>query len=190
VKNKVGPKQPPAASRFRKGQSGNPKGRPRKSRADVGSAFDMVIERTLTLTHSGQPREVTLEEALQQKTYQEALAGNRSARREVLKMIAKREHWLAKSRPQRHTVERLMEPTDPTNAHAALLLLGIAEPNARWTDGNDANEHLLLEPWAVQAALDRRRGWKLTEKEVSEIRRCTRAAETLRWPGGTPGSER
>src|SRR6516165_8954733 len=45
---------------------------------------------------------------------------------------------------------------------------------------------LLLEPWAVQAALRRRRGGqRLTEEELEEVRRCTRNPETLRWPRGT-----
>jgi hypothetical protein len=36
-----------------------------------------------------------VEEALQLRTYQNALAGNRAAQREVLKMIAKREKAMA-----------------------------------------------------------------------------------------------
>jgi hypothetical protein len=160
----VGPRQPPAATRFRKGHSGNPKGRPRKSRTDAVSAFDIVIDRTLTLTHDGKLREVTLEEALQHRTYREALSGNRSARREVLRMIAKREQWLAKKQPQQRSIKRLIEPSDPTNAHAALLLLGIAERDTRWNDPKEPYERLLLQPWAAQAALSRRRGWRLTSK--------------------------
>lgn len=49
----------------------------------------------LTVTQGGVPREVTVEEALQHQTYKDAIAGNRAARREVLKMIAKREAYLA-----------------------------------------------------------------------------------------------
>ena len=89
------PTQAPTSSRFRKGQSGNPKGRPRSERATPGSAFDIVIDKTLTVTQGGVPREVTVEEALQHRTYQDAIAGNRSARREVLKMIAAREKYLS-----------------------------------------------------------------------------------------------
>jgi len=77
----VGPGRPPVASRFRKGQSGNPKGRPKARPSPPPSAFDIVIDRTLTVTHNGKPREVTVEEALQHRTYQDALAGNRAARR-------------------------------------------------------------------------------------------------------------
>src|SRR5438552_3928857 len=123
----VGPRRPPAATRFRKGQSGNPKGRPKAGPRLPPSAFDIVIGRTLTVTLNGKAREVTVEEALQQRTYQDAIAGSRLARREIPKMIAKRETWLTAKKPKRGRIEMLSEPTDPDNADEALLLLGIAE---------------------------------------------------------------
>ena len=180
----AGPKHPPASSQFRKGQSGNPKGRPRSARATAGSAFDIVIDKTLTVTQGGVPREVTVEEALQHRTYQDAIAGNRSARREILKMIAAREKYLAAQQPpQPRKIERWIEPHDPENAEAAMLLLGIAVLTRAGRLQADVGPPVQLEPWAVQAALSRRRGGRgLTEREVSEIKRCTRAADTLRWP--------
>src|SRR4051812_47424756 len=87
----VGPGFPPQGSRFSKGVSGNPKGRPKAKRAAMPSAFDIVIDKVLTIAQSGVQRDITVEEALQHRTYQDAIAGNRPARREVLKWIAKRE---------------------------------------------------------------------------------------------------
>jgi hypothetical protein len=49
---------------FRKGHSGNPGGRPATSRASQDSAFDVLVEKTLTVTHHGAKREITMEEAL------------------------------------------------------------------------------------------------------------------------------
>jgi hypothetical protein len=73
---------------------------------------------------------------------------------------------------------------DPRNVDAAMCLLGIAAPDKSREENNPGA--LLLEPWAVQAALSRRRGRKaLAPNEIGEINRCTRAPETLRWPGGT-----
>lgn len=192
-------------SRFRKGQSGNPNGRPRSangSRSRVAretertSAFDLVIEKRLTLTQDGQPREVTIEEALQLKTYQDALAGKRLAQRAVLKMIVEREVALSQRR-QRAATRSLAQPArkplqvmkkDPDNAFDAMLLLGIAteevppqgplEPDA----SGRRRRFLRLEPWAVQAAIDRRRRSGLTEQEIRNVELCTRDADSLLWP--------
>ena len=91
----VGPGHPPRACRFKKGQSGNPTGRPkRKPGAESPSAFDIIVDKTLTVIRNGAPCELTVAEALQHKTYQDALAGNRPARRAILKMVAKREKAL------------------------------------------------------------------------------------------------
>jgi hypothetical protein len=99
-------------------------------------------------------------------------------------MIAKRETWLAAKAPKYRPLKRLTEPVDPDNANEALILLGIAEPDPRWGSSNDRYERLLLQPWAVQAALSRSGRRRLSAQDISEIKRCTRDAETLRWPAG------
>ena len=182
----VGRGRPPAAGRFRKGESGNPKGRPKSGPSRSSSAFGIVIDRTLTVTQNGAPREVTVEEALQHRTYQDAIAGNRAARREVLKMIAKREKWLAAKAPkQHHNVEMLLEHAKPANANEALLLLGVAERDTRDYGPNDQYERLLRRPWAVQVALSRPGRRRLSAEDVSDIKCSTRDPQTLRWPAGT-----
>jgi hypothetical protein len=171
---------------FRKGGSGNPGGRPTASRASQASAFDVVVERTLTVAHHGGTREITMEEALQQRTYRDALAGKRMAQREVLKWIVKRDAWLAKHAPKAWPAITRHISDDPDNADAALLLLGIAAANPARADIGADRAQLLLEPWAVQAALRRRRGGqRLTGRERDEIRRCTRNPDSIRWPRGT-----
>lgn len=174
----------PRSSRFRKGQSGNPRGRPRKRPEAKTSAFDVVIDRTLTITQGGVAREVTVDEALQHKTYQAAIAGDRAARREVLKMIAKREKAMAVKAPAFAPAEMKVQKEDPTNADDALLILGIARPDPRWSgqSASDKRERLLLETWAVKAALSRRSARKMTGRELAEARRCTHDAGSIRWP--------
>lgn len=172
--------------RFSKGKSGNPKGRPRAPKeTGTGSAFDIVIDKTLTVTHGGQPREVTVEEALHHRIYLDSIAGSASARRQLLKMILKRERYLASHRrPAPKAIEQRIE-SDPRNADQAMLILGIAcqDPNRQGPSFH--GEQLLLAPWAVQAALSRRRGGtQLTEKQEREIERCTLDREKLRWPRG------
>ena len=175
-------KGPPESTQFKKGQSGNPRGRPKKKVKSQPSAFDIVIDRTLTITQNGKPREVTVDEALQHKTYQEAIAGNRSARREVLKMIAKREKEITKRAPPSSGVDLKKEGPDPRNADEALLILGIARRDPRWREELPGDrERLLLEPWAVEAALRRPGPTMMTEREISEARRCTFEPHTLKW---------
>jgi hypothetical protein len=177
----------PRTGQFRKGHSGNPKGRPRKQRAlpdAPRSAFEVVLKKRVTVTQGGIDRELSVEEALQLRTYQDALAGNRAARREVVKMIAKREKAMEEKglRAEREIPSVTQKLSlDPRNADAAMCLLGIAAPNK---SREEYDPHaILLEPWAVQAALRRRGGGKaLTMEDVSDIKRCTRAPETLRWP--------
>lgn len=172
---------------FGKCRSGNPGGRPKGSGAAQPSVFDAVVGKTLTVFLHGVTRELTVEEVLQQRTYRDALAGERMAIREVVKWILKREAWLAKHAPKasRALIKQHVSP-DPDNADAALILLGIAAANPKRSEFGENRAQLLLEPWATQAALRRRRGGqRLTEQERNEIRRCTRNANSLHWPRGT-----
>ena len=172
---------------FPKGRSGNPNGRPTSSRASRASAFEVIVEKTLTVDDGGGTREITVEEALQRRTYRDALAGKRMAMREVVRWIRKREAWLAEHMPKASRHDFVLRLTDdPDNADTALLLLGIAAHNPDRAEWGKDRAQLLLEPWAVQAALRRRRGGhRLIDKEREEIRRCTRDPDSLRWARGT-----
>jgi hypothetical protein len=103
-------------------------------------------------------------------------------------MIARREKAITqrKSRPRPQTInlwDWVKQEPDPSNADEAVLILGIACCDPRWIDKPAGDrERLLLEPWAVKAALSRRATRKLDGKELDEARRCTRDARTLRWP--------
>ncbi len=172
---------------FSKGSSPNPGGRPIGSRAPKPSVFEVLVEKTVTVTDHAGTRELTMEEALEQRIYQDALAGKRMAMREVAKWIIKRQAWLAKHAPKASwpQVTSHISP-DPDNADAALLLLRIAAPNPKRAEFGKKRAQLLLEPWAAQAALRRRRGGQhLTDAERHAIRRCTRDPDCLRWPRGT-----
>jgi hypothetical protein len=169
---------------FPKGRSGNLNGRPKNSRVPKASAFEVLVDKTVTITDGGGTREIPVKEALQKRTLQDALAGKRMAVRTVIKWIMKREAWLEKHAPK-------AQPTpfpisiDPDNADAALVLLGIAAPDPARADVRAERAQLVLESWAVQAALNRRRGRRrLTEQELKRVRHSTRDPDTVRWPQG------
>lgn len=176
-------KPPPVETRFKPGESGNPKGRPRKygARAEP-SAFDILEGRSFSLRLRNRVEELSVEEALQQKTYQAAIDGSQRACREVLKMIMQRETALQKLRPPpRQAIERLIEGPNPTNATEAMLLLGIVTEDTR-REPENGTPHVLLEPWAVQMALERRSLSTLAASDIQSVRRMTRSAETLVLP--------
>ena len=163
------------SGRFAKGASGNPAGRPRKQAPPQPSAFDIIIDRTLTITQNGCTREVTVDEALQQKTYHDAIAGSRMAQREVMKMIEKREKARSVKAPSRNPIRLERAPPDPVNADAALLLLDIT----RITE--DELKRTRMTSWIVQAALDRQRA-ALSKEQLDDARRDTLAPHEVRWP--------
>lgn len=176
---------PPLATRFQKGKSGNPKGRPKSQPKRPTSAFDVFADKTLTIRRNGVEQQVTVEEALQHRTYQDAISGNRAARRQVLEWIREREEAIA-HRDKRHPHVEMKISDNPDNADEALLLLGIASRDPSRQFDKELREQLLLEPWAVQMALSRRHGGhRLTSDEIEDIKRCTSESSALHWPRGS-----
>ncbi|MGN3973663.1 DUF5681 domain-containing protein [Tsuneonella sp. SYSU-LHT278] len=169
-------------TRFVKGRSGNPAGRPKKRRPHV-SAFDIVFDKTLTVTQGGKERELTIEEALELQTYQAALKGSKMAIRKVLKMIEKREVALAKMSPAPVRSMRVVHEYSSDNLRDALLILGIAEHDPKWSEKTD--QSLRIATWATQAGLSRPGRRKYTDREVSDIKFFTLDADALRWPRGS-----
>lgn len=167
-------------ARFAKGQSGNPAGRPKKRRPEI-SAFDIVFDRRMSVMQDGIERELTAEEALEWQTLQAAFKGSRTAIRQVLKMIAKREAALEKRQPAKKPVE-VKRAFFSDNARGALELLDIAIPDPGLTGADRDTVRMMLKPWAVEAALARRGGKALTEKELADCKFFTLDSDKVRWP--------
>jgi Family of unknown function (DUF5681) len=168
-------------TRFVKGQSGNPKGRPRARRPDV-SAFDIIFDKRLTATQNGVERELTIDEALHLQTYQAALKGQKMAIRAVLKMIEKREIALARLAPQIASKPiEIVREFNAENADEPMRLLGIAsytEPDAYRSE-----RQLKLEPWVTELVIDRqRRRGSISDSSECRLRNLTHSPECLKLP--------
>ena len=167
--------------KFRKGVSGNPKGRPKGSKPADGSAsaFDIIVDKTLMVTKDGEPREMSVEEALQQKVYQQAIDGSRTAQRENLRMLMKREKAREKKTSTKEARLEIKSVYAAKKMDDAVMILGI---------GQQSDSHFSswkLVPWAVQLGLRRRRGAaRLTRLDVQSIREGCLEFEVLEWPKG------
>lgn len=163
-------------TRFKPGQSGNPNGRPKKNQP-TGSAFDIILDHSLTVVQNGKERDLTVEEALELQTYQAALGGSRMAIRKILKMFEKREKALAKNyKPERQPIKTEMHYTSD-NADDAMRLLGIADAEP----GSDG-KRVKLRAWATQAALSRPGRRQYKSKDIDNIKTFTFDEGTLKWP--------
>ena len=73
----VGYKRPPAHTRFTKGRSGNPKGRPRARHRQI--PYDTVLGQMVTVREEGRERRITAAEAFILQLTQKGLAGDSAA---------------------------------------------------------------------------------------------------------------
>jgi hypothetical protein len=81
----VGYRNPPLASRFRKGQSGNHKGRPRGRRREL--PYDAVLGQEVIIRENGRERRVTAAEAFLLQLIKLGLDGDSAAARTAIAAI-------------------------------------------------------------------------------------------------------
>lgn len=82
----VGYGKPPKHSRFRKGQSGNPKGRPRSAKGLKTIVREVMLEKVIVRTSAGEKR-VSRAEALVLKNLELATKGNPKALDKLLQLF-------------------------------------------------------------------------------------------------------
>ena len=81
----VGYGKPPIHSRFQKGQSGNPSGKPKKvlSHAEI---MARELDTKVTITEDGKKKRVTKREVMHKATLQKAMKGDLKAAKMVLEL--------------------------------------------------------------------------------------------------------
>ncbi len=138
----VGYKRPPSHSRFVKGKSGNPKGRP-KSTGGRNTLAD-AINRPVKVTLDGIPRKMPLPEATVMALAQKALSGNTAAAREFMKIVEKvnAEQKAHEETPIIAGISLLK--ADPKECNVALRALGAIEL---------VGDSWRIQTWVIEAAL-------------------------------------
>lgn len=174
--------------RFVKGSTGNRKGAPKKAAEPRSSIFDFVLTRTMAVKLNGETRDLTPEELSRFRTIQDAMEGKASAITRAVQWLVKRERERSNREQQKARKHRSVETSfsfEPANAVPALQVLGIVGLNEELRKHDPDLNWYLLEPWAVQAALDRpHRQGAYSSEAISKIQRMTRDASQLQWPKG------
>lgn len=171
----VGYKQPPKATKFRKGQSGNPRGRPRNSHREI--PYDAVLGQIVTIREDGRERRVTAAEAFLLQLTQKGLAGDSVAARASLEAIEAAR--AARGDDKVTGITKIVISSVGNGADSILERLGMTKLKYP-TD--KARARFELNPWIVEAALARLGSRRLSKEEQREVWNATRAPHKVDWP--------
>ena len=170
----VGYGRPPKSTRFQKGRSGNPRGRPRNRRRDA--PYDAVLGRMVTIREGGVERRVTAAEAFILQLTKKGLEGCSASARASLASIEQ----------ARATRDRRDLASTPIKIEIQMFgiccvveELGMA---VRTNRHSQDSVRLLLKPWIVEAALARMKPGQLSPDEQAIVLASTRTPEKVRWP--------
>jgi hypothetical protein len=82
--------RPPKAHRFKAGQSGNPRGRPKGSR-NLGTDLTHMLAKQVAVRENGKPRRISRQQAMLLSLFDKAVHGDVKAATSIVNMIMKLE---------------------------------------------------------------------------------------------------
>jgi hypothetical protein len=171
----VGYGRPPVSSRFKKGQSGNPRGRPKGRKRDI--PYDAVLGQAVTIREDGIERRMTAAEAFLLSLAKQGLEGDTAAARQTLASIEEaRARRILK--PDAEDICLVYVFVTPGSVNSALEPLRMA----RKLDRYRPTARMMLEPWIVEAALERLGPRQLTPDEQRVVFAATRSPRKVKWP--------
>ena len=115
----VGYARPPRHRQFKPGQSGNPKGRPKKQKS-LAALLKEIMFRPVTIKENGTRRKVPFVEAFLSGLVHLAVNGDPRARRDLLKLFERHPGVVKHQQPLR-VIEDGMTPREAAKIYAATL---------------------------------------------------------------------
>ena len=171
----VGHRRPPKTSRFPRGVSGNPRGRPKGKKTTL--PHEAVLGRLVTIRKDGREQQVTAEEAFLLHIGKAGMDGDGPAARATLAVLERaRSEQAAEAAPGPTAIA--MVAVAPGSVSTALEALRMALR----LDAFRETARMMLEPWIVEAALKRLGSRRLTEAEQKVVFAATRTPKKVRWP--------
>jgi hypothetical protein len=170
----VGYGRPPKATRFKKGQSGNPKGRPRNRRRDI--PYDTLLGQMVTVREDGRERRITAAEAFILQLTKKGLEGDSASARASLTAI-ENARASRKANGTDQTIIRIQFRTFGLCCAVEDLGMGVL---VHPTDKERVR--LMLKPWVLELALARLGDRRLSPEEQRTVAASTRTPEKVNWP--------
>jgi len=168
---RAGYRRPPRNTRFAKGKSGNPAGRPRGRHKHA--PYEAVLGQMVTIREGASMRRVTAAEAFLLQLAKRGVEGDGAAARASLTLI---EQAMSGQRAE-EPLSIVLTSVAPGSVTSALEVLRMAIK----LDPYRETARMALEPWLVEVALARL-PHPLTAAEQRVVLKSARTPQKVRWP--------